>query len=79
MLNLGDVRVPDATVTVDGRAATAGLELDSETTTPPVGAGAFKVTLACTVLPPATLDCPSVTTEGARGLTVSVTGTAMPL
>ena len=75
MLNLGDVRAPAATVTVAGTVA-AEFELDNVKGTPPLGAAAFKVTLACTVAPPTMLACPSVTEDGARGITVRLTGGA---
>jgi hypothetical protein len=73
------VRAPSATVTVAGTEATAGLELDSETDKPPVGAAAFKATVADTAFPPTTLVCAGVTDAGAGGFTVRVTGTATPL
>jgi hypothetical protein len=79
MLNLGEVLVPAATITLAGTAAAAGLELDNDTIRPPAGAAAFKVTVAWIVLPPTTLDCPSVMDEGSRGTTDRVAGTAMPL
>jgi len=80
MLNFGDVRAPAATVTVAGTAATAGLELDNETIAPPPGAGAFRATeFPPTVFPPTTLACERVTEDGAKGFTVRVTGTAIPL
>jgi hypothetical protein len=79
MLTLGEVFAPAATVTVAGTAATAESELDNEMVKPPVGAAAFKVTLSVMVLPPTTLDCPRVTVAGARGFTVRVVDTVLPL
>jgi hypothetical protein len=80
MLNLDEMRLPSATVTVAGAAATAGLELDSETVTPPLGAAAFNIMeLPPKVFPPTMLACESATEEGASGITVRVTGTATPL
>lgn len=80
MLNVVDVREPAATVTVAGTDATVGLELDSATVTPPIGAGPFKVTVfPVIVFPPTVPGCARLTEETARGITVSVTGTEMPL
>jgi hypothetical protein len=45
---------PTATVTVAGTAATAGLLLESVISSPPLGAGALRVTLAVDVVPPCT-------------------------
>lgn len=46
---------PAGTVTVPGTVATAGLLLDSATTTPPVGADALRTTVPVAALPPRTL------------------------
>jgi hypothetical protein len=46
---------PDATVTLAGHVAFVVLLLESETTAPPEGAAADRVTVPCEVLPPTTL------------------------
>ena len=46
---------PAGTVTLGGTEATAGWLLPSDTTAPPAGAAAFKVTVAVEELPPTTL------------------------
>jgi hypothetical protein len=80
ILKVADVWEPAATVTVEGTDATVGLELDSDTVTPPLGAAAFKVTkFPVTVFPPTVPACAKLTEEAARGITVRVTGTEMPL
>ena len=67
--NSGEAFTPAATVTLAGTAATAGFELDSDTKTPPVGAGAFRVTrFAVVVWPPITVAGDSVTAETASGV-----------
>jgi hypothetical protein len=49
------VVAPAATVTSDGTVATVVLLLDSETTAPPLGAGALRVTVPLDEFPPITL------------------------
>ena len=72
-VNVADVD-PSATVTLPGTVAREVSELDRETTPPPVGAGAARVTVAVEVEPPTTLEGESVTAETAigGGLIVSV-------
>ena len=45
MVKLGECTLPAATVTVAGTDATAGLELDKDTTAPVDGAGPFSTTI----------------------------------
>jgi len=47
---------PTATVTLAGTAATNVLSLDSDTTTPPAGAGPLSVTVPVEPLPPTTVE-----------------------
>jgi hypothetical protein len=47
--------LPDDTVTLDGTVATEVLLLESETTEPPDGAAALKITVPCDAFPPCTL------------------------
>jgi hypothetical protein len=67
---------PAATVTLAGTVATAVLPLLSVTTTPPAGAAALSLTVACEVLPPTTLVGLRVSEESvaapACGVKVSV-------
>jgi hypothetical protein len=72
MLNAADVVCPAATFTLDGTMAAAGLLLESETVTPPAGAGPVSVTVPVPVAPPVTLDGFSVTTATTGGFTVNV-------
>jgi hypothetical protein len=46
---------PAAMLTLPGTEATLGFELDKATTTPPCGAGPFRLTVAPTLFPPCTL------------------------
>ena len=78
-LYAGETRAPASTITVCGTDATAGLELDSETTRPPAGATVFRLTVPVMVFPPVTLVWDKVTALGSKGLTVTVMGTATPL
>ena len=61
---------PAATVTLAGTEA-AALLLDSVTTAPPAGAGAFSVTVPVAELPPVTLVGLTVSDEALGGSTVS--------
>jgi len=80
MVNAGDTVAPPATVTEAGTAAAAGLPLVSVTTVPPVGAGAFNVTVFKVVdVPPKTDAGDKVTTEGLGGNTVKIAVAAGPL
>ena len=62
---------PAGTVTLDGTLATDGLLLESDTTTPPLGAGALSVTVPVEELPPVTLDGLRLREESVGGVTVS--------
>jgi len=80
MVNAGDTVAPPATVTEAGTAAAAGLLLVSVTTVPPVGAGAFNVTVFKVVdVPPKTDAGDKVTAEGLGGNTVKIAVAAGPL
>jgi len=48
------VVAPDATVTLAGTAAIAGLSLERATTAPPAGAAALRITVPAEELPPTT-------------------------
>ena len=61
---------PAATVTLAGTAA-AALLLDSVTTAPPAGAGAFSVTVPVEPVPPVTLVGLTFSDETLGGSTVS--------
>ena len=66
---------PAATVTLDGTAATDGLELASVSTAPPGGAGPESVTVPVALEPPVTVEGVSMSDErvgGGAGVTVSV-------
>ena len=74
--------VPAVTVTLDGTAATDGLELASVTTAPPGGAGPESVTVPVELEPPVTANGFSVSDErlgGGDGVTVSVAVLVVPL
>ena len=60
---------PAGTVTLAGTLATPGLVLDSDTTAPPLGAGALSVTVPVDELPPVTLDGFRLSAESVGGLT----------
>ena len=69
------VVAPAATVTLAGTVAAAVLLLESDTTAPPLGAAALKVTVPVEEAPPTTLVGLTVTAESADaagGVTVSV-------
>jgi len=69
------VVAPAATVTLAGTVAAAVLLLESDTTAPPLGAAALKVTVPVEEVPPTTLVGLTVTAESADdagGVTVSV-------
>lgn len=73
MVKGADLLAPAATVTETGTAATAGLLLDSVTTSPPAGARPFSVTVLLVVdLPPTTDLGESFTEAGNAGFTVRV-------
>lgn len=74
----GDTVAPPATVTVAGTVVLGSL-LASVTTTPPTGAGPFKLTVPVVDPPPITDDDASVTSEAVSGPTVNVAGTVTPL
>jgi hypothetical protein len=79
ILNFGDVRLPAGTVIVGGTLASPGRELVRDMVRPPLGAGAFNVTVSPpTVLPPRTPDWERFTAAGANGFTVTVEDTATP-
>jgi len=63
--------LPLATVTLAGTLATELLLLDNETTAPPFGAGALRVTVPIEVLPPTTLVGFSVSELNCRAFTVT--------
>src|SRR2546422_198601 len=67
---------PAGTVTLAGTLATPGLVLDSDTTAPPLGAGALSVTVPVDELPPVTLDGFRLSAESVGGAT---TGNALAL
>jgi hypothetical protein len=71
------VVAPAGTVTLPllGTEATAGLLLDRETTTPPLGAGPFRDTVPVEGVPPATLAGFTVTESRVRVLVVKLTST----
>jgi hypothetical protein len=71
--------LPDSTVTVAGTVAAAVLPLASVTTTPPVGAVVFSVTVAVDMAPPITLVGLSVTEEICGGFTVRAAVCCTPL
>ena len=62
---------PAATVTLAGTVATAGLLLDSATTTPPAGAAALRVTVPVEGVPHFTLVGARLTEARVGGVTVS--------
>ena len=73
---------PAATVTLDGTAATEGLELASVTTAPPGGAGPESVTAPLELEPLVTVEGVSVSDErvgGGGGVTVIVAVLVVPL
>ena len=71
---------PAGTVTeLTNRLATAVLSLTTLTTTPPVGAVVFKITVAVEVAPPITLLGLNPTDEIAGGLSVRTTVCCTPL
>ncbi len=72
---------PAGTVTLAGTLATDGLLLETETTAPPLGAGAFRVTVPMEELPPVTLDGLSASEATVRSgaVTVSVAGLLVTL
>lgn len=70
---------PAATVTVAGTEATVGLELESETTAPPLGGGPVTYTLFPVVdPPPPVLVGYTLTEDNVTGLTVSVALWVLP-
>jgi hypothetical protein len=71
--------LPEGTVTVAGTVAAAVLPLASVTTTPPVGAVVFSVTVAVDVAPPIRLVGFSVTEEICGGFTVRAAVCRTPL
>ena len=75
-MNVADV-APAGTTTLAGVEASAGLELASVTTAPPVGATADSVTVPIAEVPPTTLERLSVSVDSADagadgGFTVNV-------
>ena len=62
---------PAGTVTLAGTLATPGLVLESDTTVPPLGAGALSVAVPVEELPPVTLDGLRLREESVGGVTVS--------
>jgi hypothetical protein len=75
------VVAPLATVTLDGTVATLVLLLESDTTAPPLGAGALKVTVPVDEFPPATLAGLTLSEDSvaAAGVTVSEAVRVTPL
>ena len=71
--------VPAGMGTLDGGVAMAGLELRKVTKAPPAGAGADRVTVPVTLVPPTTV--PGLTLNEARvgGVTVTVVLFVMPV
>ena len=59
---------PAGTVTLAGTLATPGLVLESDTTVPPLGAGALSVAVPVEELPPVTLDGLRVSAESVGGV-----------
>ena len=73
---------PAATVTLDGSLATDGLELASETTAPPEGAGPESVTVPVALEPLVTVEGLSASDESVGrggGVTVTVAVLVVPL
>jgi len=71
--------VPAGMVTLDGGVAMAGLELCNVIRTPPAGAGADRVTVPVTVVPPVTVLGLTLSKVRAGGITVTVVLFSTPL
>ena len=71
--------VPAGMGTLDGGVAIAGLELCNVTRAPPVGAGADRVTVPVTVVPPTTVLWLTLNEVRAGGVTVTAALFTTPL
>ena len=71
--------VPAGTVTLAGGVARAGLELGTVPSAPPVGAGADRVTVPVTVVPPTTVLGLTRNEVRAGGVTVTAVLFSTPL
>ena len=70
--------VPAGTVTLDGGVAMVGLELCNATRAPPAGAGADRMTVPVTVVPPTTVLGLTLNAVSVGGVTVTMALLVMP-
>lgn len=78
IVNAGDTDAPCTTITDVGTAA-LGLPLVSITTTPPDGAGPFRLTVPVVERPPLIAGSDNVTIDTASGMTDKFAGVEIPL